>query len=124
MAHRRPHRGSRVSGEITWLSRVRATDEAAAAELAGRIQQLARAVPAEPGNLSYTVFRTAEHNTLFYIEERWATSEDATRHADRIAADPSTEQSSALMSAPIETVTLHALDPAAHQTEHHEGTTP
>lgn len=98
-----------MSTEVTLLTRLQATDEAAAADLAGRLQVLVATVPTEPGNLAYAVYRTEEDRTLFYIEESWSAPADAARHIDSIAADPSAQEVSGLLVGPVQTVTLSAL---------------
>ena len=95
-----------MSAPVTLLSRLRATDVEAADVLAGRLTDFAQAVPAEPGNLAYRVFRAQEDATTFFIEECWSLPEDAERHVRRVAADPAAQQSSALLAAPVETATL------------------
>lgn len=111
-----------MSGAVTLLSRLWATDEQAADVLAGRLEAFVRTVPTEPGNLSYAVYRTEEERTLFYIEESWSGAEDAERHARSVGADPTAQQSAALLAAPIETVTLSALGSTGgpdHEGRHH-----
>lgn len=115
-----------MSTSVTLLSVLRATDERAAAEVAGRLEVLERTVPTEPGNLAYAVYRTAEDRTAFYIEESWSAPEDVARHADRIADDTNAEESAALLAGPIQTVTLLALHTATSETtttrpDHHGG---
>lgn len=98
-----------MNAPVTLLSWFHAADAAAASVLATGLLELARTVPSEPGNLAYTVYRAEEDNTLFYVHEQWSTPGDAARHVDRIAADPTAQQSSALLASPIQTATLRSI---------------
>lgn len=98
-----------MTTEVTVLSRLQATDDAAAATLIGMLRGLVGTVPAEPGNLDYEVYRSDEDRSTFYITERWETSEDADRHARFIETDPTIQRSAALL-ATLEAVRLLPLD--------------
>lgn len=98
-----------MTSPVTLLSRLRAIDPAAADVLAARLEELARRVQTEPGNLAYRVFRTHEDETTFYIQEFWAAPEDADRHLRRVESDPVAQDSATLLAAPIETATLLAV---------------
>lgn len=108
-----------MTAQVTLLTRVHAKDGPAADAVAAVLRGLARTVPAEPGNLKYTVHRTGEDPTVFYITERWTTAQDADRHIRRVETDPAIQRSAALMSAPPDTVRLLPLDttPTTDSTE-------
>lgn len=103
-----------MTAEVTLLTRIQAKDGPAAAAVAATLRGLARAVPAEPGNLDYTVHRTGEDRTVFYITERWKTAQYADRHISRGETDPAIQSSAVLMSAPPDTVRLLPLDTTPH----------
>lgn len=98
-----------MSATVTLLTRLQARDESAATALAGMLGGLAGSVPSEPGNVFYEVYQTDEDRSVFYISERWSTSEDAARHIQLIAADPVSRRSAALLAAPLVTATLTPL---------------
>lgn len=94
-----------AEAETTLLTRLEAKSEPAANALAAHLADLAGAVPAEPGCLGYAAHR-AEGTLTFVISERWATPEDAQRHARKVENDGTTAVSAPLLNAPLTTWVL------------------
>lgn len=93
----------------TLLSRFVAVDEPSAARMAALLAAMSRSVRDEPGHVAYEAFRAQEDPTVLYVQETWATPEDADGHIRRVASDPAAQRASALLARPIETVTLLAV---------------
>ncbi len=75
------------------------------------LRGLVATVPSEPGNISYEVYQTVEDRLVFYITERWSSSDDADRHVRSVATDPNLERTAALLAIPLDTVTLFRVQP-------------
>ena len=91
---------------VTLLTRLDATDEAAATPLAAVLSELSGTGPSEPGSLAYEAFGTEENLTTFYVKESWSSREDADRHARRVETDGYVERPVDLLATPFATVTL------------------
>lgn len=63
-----------MSTDVTLLTRLQATDTAAAADVTDMLRGPIGTVPTEPGNLGYEVYQSDENHSVFYITERWSTS--------------------------------------------------
>ncbi len=70
----------------TLLSRFVAVDEPSAARMAALLAAMSRSVRDEPGHVAYEAFRAQEDPTVLYVQETWATPEDANGHVRRVAS--------------------------------------
>jgi quinol monooxygenase YgiN len=91
---------------VTLLTKLQPRDAESAHQVAGKLATLARAVPAEPGNIDYNAFAVEGQPDVYYIIESWTSHADAERHATRVVQDGLIDEVADLITEAPDTITL------------------
>lgn len=94
---------------VTLLTKLQPKDIESAHQIAGKLATLAKAVPAEPGNIDYNAFAAQGQPDAYYIIESWISHADAERHANRAVQDGLIDDVADLLTELPNTITLQHL---------------